>query len=43
MPMEDLFALLGRVTHARLIERDDFSQRIEAGKPTRLWRICSSR
>ncbi len=33
MPVEDLFALLARVTHARLIERDDFQQRIEEGRP----------
>jgi tyrosyl-tRNA synthetase len=33
MPMEELLALVRRVTVARVIERDDFQQRIEAGRP----------
>ncbi len=33
MPVQDLFALLGTVTVARLLERDDFAKRMEAGKP----------
>jgi tyrosyl-tRNA synthetase len=33
MPMEELLGLVRRVTVARVIERDDFQQRIEAGRP----------
>jgi tyrosyl-tRNA synthetase len=33
MPMERLFELVGKITLARLIERDDFRQRMAAGRP----------
>ena len=33
MPMEDLLRLVRTVTVARVLERDDFQQRIEAGRP----------
>jgi tyrosyl-tRNA synthetase len=33
MPVQDLFGLLSTVTIARLLERDDFTNRMEAGKP----------
>jgi tyrosyl-tRNA synthetase len=33
MPIEKLFELLGRVTVARLLERDDFTDRMSAGQP----------
>jgi tyrosyl-tRNA synthetase len=33
MPMEQFFGLVGKVTLARLVERDDFRQRMAAGKP----------
>jgi tyrosyl-tRNA synthetase len=33
MPMEELLRLLRIVTVARVLERDDFQQRIEAGRP----------
>jgi tyrosyl-tRNA synthetase len=36
MPMADLLRLLREVTVARVMERDDFTQRIEQGKPISL-------
>jgi tyrosyl-tRNA synthetase len=36
MPMADLLHLLRQVTVARVMERDDFSQRIDQGKPISL-------
>jgi tyrosyl-tRNA synthetase len=33
MPARDLFALLGKVTVARLLEREDFSRRMKADQP----------
>jgi tyrosyl-tRNA synthetase len=33
MPAEELFTLLGKVTVARLLEREDFTRRIEADQP----------
>jgi tyrosyl-tRNA synthetase len=33
MPAEELFTLLGRTTVARLLERDDFTKRMEADQP----------
>jgi tyrosyl-tRNA synthetase len=33
MPAQDLFALMSRVTIARLLERDDFTKRMEADQP----------
>jgi tyrosyl-tRNA synthetase len=36
MSMEDLLGLVRRVTVARVLERDDFQQRIEAGRPISL-------
>jgi tyrosyl-tRNA synthetase len=36
MPMADLLRLLRQVTVARVMERDDFSQRIDQGKPISL-------
>jgi tyrosyl-tRNA synthetase len=36
MPMEDLFRLVRTVTVAQILERDDFSQRAEAGEPISL-------
>jgi tyrosyl-tRNA synthetase len=36
MPMEDLLGLVRRVTIAQVLERDDFQQRIEAGRPISL-------
>jgi tyrosyl-tRNA synthetase len=33
MPAEDLFALLGHTTVARLLERDDFTKRMKADQP----------
>jgi tyrosyl-tRNA synthetase len=36
MSMEDLLGLVRRVTIARVLERDDFQNRIEAGKPVSL-------
>jgi tyrosyl-tRNA synthetase len=33
MPAVDLFELLGKTTVARLLERDDFTRRIAAGRP----------
>jgi tyrosyl-tRNA synthetase len=36
MSMDELLALVRRVTVARVLERDDFQQRIEAGRPISL-------
>src|ERR671929_793281 len=36
MPMADLLRLLRQVTVARVMERDDFSQRIDQGRPISL-------
>jgi tyrosyl-tRNA synthetase len=36
MPMEDLFRLVGTVTAAQLLERDDFAKRWSAGAPISL-------
>jgi tyrosyl-tRNA synthetase len=33
MPAEDLFSLMGRTTVARLLERDDFTNRMKADRP----------
>jgi tyrosyl-tRNA synthetase len=33
MPAQDLFALLGKVTVARLLEREDFTKRMKADQP----------
>jgi tyrosyl-tRNA synthetase len=33
MPVQDLFGLLGRVTVARLLEREDFTKRMQADHP----------
>ena len=36
MPMEDLLRLVRSVTVARVMERDDFTQRLEQGRPISL-------
>ena len=33
MPAQDLFALMGKVTVARLLEREDFTKRMKADQP----------
>ena len=33
MPAQELFALLGKTTVARLLEREDFSKRMKADQP----------
>ena len=42
MSMDDLLRLVRRVTVARVLERDDFQQRIEGGGRSHCWR-CSTR